>query len=146
MSLFKTIGRIGCDKCKFKVAFVPISMTVYSNHAFSFKLSVQRGDHAATELKVVKCERSLKNSDIKTINFPLESIPIDTTFFVEKGIPQEKTLSIVVVKCLPGGKEETIANGTVNLRDNFGTEFNQSTIEMTPTKDAKGSICKSFTY
>ena len=71
---------------------------------------------------------------------------LDTTFFIEKGIPQEKTVNITVVKCLPGGKEETIANGTVDLRNNFGNEFNSDFIEMTATKEAKGSICKSFTY
>ena len=71
---------------------------------------------------------------------------LDTTFFIEKGIPQEKIVEIIVVKCLPGGKEETIANGTIDLRKNFGSEFNTNKIEMTSTKEAKGSICKSFTY
>ena len=71
---------------------------------------------------------------------------LDTTFFIEKGIPQEKTVEIIVLKCLPGGKEEVIANGTIDLRKNFGSEFNTDWIEMTATKEAKGSICKSFTY
>ena len=42
------------------------------------------------------------------------------TFFVEKGIPQPKILDIKIIKCLPGGKEELIAKGEIDLKDNFG--------------------------
>ncbi len=53
---------------------------------------------------------------------------------------------VSVIKCLPGGKEETIADATLDLRRNFGDEFSASTIDMNPTKDSKGSMVKTFLY
>ena len=57
-------------------------------------------------------------------------------------------MEILVVRCLPGGNEEAIASGTIDLRKHFGSKFGTNSIEMTTTKkaEAQGSICKSFTY
>ena len=87
MSLFKGFKHITCDKSKFKLTFVPISLTVYTNSTFTFKLQDQRGSQDPQELKPAKCERSLRNSDIKTINFEREEIEFETCFFIEKDVP-----------------------------------------------------------
>ena len=144
--MFKAIGRIGTDKVKFHVSLVPENMTIFTNHAFSFKLQVQRGTQEPHETKLIKCDRSLRNSDIKTVTFPNDPIPIDSTFYIEKGIPQEKIVHISVMKCLPGAKDVSIANGKIDLRSNFGDDFASTTVEMTTTKEGKGSLCKTFTY
>ena len=39
-----------------------------------------------------------------------------------------------------------MATGTIDLIQNFGDDFEKSSIQMEPTKDAKGSECKTFTY
>ena len=49
------------------------------------------------ELKDLKCFESLKKSDIKTVEFPKEVLNIDTSFFIDKGVPQVKLLSFTIV-------------------------------------------------
>ena len=46
----------------------------------------------------------------------------------------------------PGGDEIVVANGVCDMRDNFGGQFTESTIEMTPTKQAHSIVVKSFSY
>ena len=62
-------------------------------------------------MKMLKCGRSLRNADIKTIRFPEDEIAIETYFVINKGIPEPKICDVRVIKCLPGGKEEIIATG-----------------------------------
>ena len=39
-----------------------------------------------------------------------------------------------------------IATGTIDVIQNFGDEFSSGAINLEPTKDAKGCICKVFSY
>ena len=88
----------------------------------------------------------MKSIDIKTIRFPEEEFTLDTTFFIQEGVPETKVLTISVIKCLPGGKSEPVATGTVDLRDHFGDQFDHASIDMEPLKSAKGISCKRLLY
>ena len=112
----KGISRLTTTKTKFKVSFVPMFITVYTNHPFSFKLSIQRGTQSPIETKVQKCSTSMKSIDIKTIRFPNEEITLDTTFFTSnEGVPESKYVTVSVMKLLPSGKAESVANATIDL-------------------------------
>ena len=116
MSLRKAFGRIGSKKCKLKVIFTPISVEILTSKKISFKLQVKRGDHKPVDLAVVQCPPSLRNTDIKSINFNAEEIPIDSHFYIEKGIPLPKIVSLAIIKMEPGSKEVVIARGDCDIR------------------------------
>ena len=88
----------------------------------------------------------MKSIDIKTIRFPEEEFALESTFCVPEGVPETKILTISVIKCLPGGKFEPVATGTIDLRDHFGDQFNYASIDMEPLKGAKGITCKRLLY
>ena len=97
MSLVKAFSRIGSQKCKFKVQFIPISVEIYTSKNVDFKLQIHRGDKKIHEIKGLKCFESLNKFDIKTVQFPKEIINIDTSFFIEKGVPQAKLLTLAII-------------------------------------------------
>ena len=61
-------------------------------------------------------------------------------------MPEEKTVSLTVIKVLPGGREEIIAEATIDLRYNFGKEFKNGTVDLIPAKRNWGTTCKQFAY
>ena len=61
-------------------------------------------------------------------------------------MPEEKTVSLTVIKVLPGGREEIIAEATIDLRYNFGKEFKNGTVDLIPAKRNWGTTCKQFSY
>lgn len=63
--------------------------------------------------------RSMKNTDVKTLNFT-ESWTFPCTYFVKEGVPDEKLCTFKVLKLLPDGKEVVIAAKEVNLSMSFG--------------------------
>ena len=71
-------------------------------------------------MKQNKCERSKDNRDFRKIDLTREEYTFDTTFYSEDGVPQEKKLNLAICKVFPGGKEETIANATIDVRNHFG--------------------------
>ena len=143
--MFKALGRIRRDKKIFDVEVRPLNVRIYTNQPFNFKLQVQRGKQDAEETKQAKVDRSVKNSDIKQIEFS-ESFKFPCTFFIKDGVPDEKTLTFSVLKLFPGGEEVVIARQEVNLARHFGDDFKEATTEMQLTKKAQGSNVKSLTY
>ena len=77
-------SHFGSTPCKFKVAFTPIAVKIYSPHTFDLALQIKRGGQDAIQTAPVKCMQSLRNTDIRTIEFPIEEIILETTFFMEK--------------------------------------------------------------
>ena len=55
-------------------------------------------------------------------------------------------MDISVWKLLPARKQVKVAACTIDLIQNFGNDFETSSIQMEPTKDAKGHDCKTFKY
>ena len=104
-----------------------------------------RGKQDALETVQYKVDRSMKNTDIKTIAIS-ESFTLPCTYFMRDGVPEEKTCMFQLVKLFPGGNEVVIATKEVNLSRHFGDAFRQATVEMDVTKQAQGSMVKSFTY
>ena len=82
-------AHLGTEKCKFKVAFTPLSVKIHSPINFDLALQIKRGGQDAVQTAPVKCMQSLNKTDIRTIEFPIEEIILETSFFVEKdGTPQ----------------------------------------------------------
>ena len=71
---------------------------------------------------------------------------LESTFFLDKGVPQSKLISISVIMLLPNSKSTIIATANIDLIQNFGDDFSTSEIAMEPTKDSRGCICKTFKY
>ena len=143
--MFKALGRIGKDKTVFDVEIKPVNARIYTNQAFNFKLQVQRGKQRPEETKQYKVDRSVKNTDIKQIDFA-ETFTFPCTYFVKEGVPEAKTCTFQLSKLFPGGNEVVIARKEVNLSMHFGQQFQEQTIDMEVTKQAQGSIIKSFTF
>ena len=127
--MFKSIGRIGKDKTIFDVTVKPINIRIHTNSMFNMKLQVRRGKQSPEETKQFRVDRSLKNSDIKTITFT-ESYTFPCTYFIKDGTPEEKTCTFTVIKLLPAGKEVEIAETEVNFSDHFGDLFSEGTVQM----------------
>ena len=145
--MLKSFGRIGKDKVKLEVEFTPISMSVYSNAAFNFKLRVQRGDQKPNISDSYKVERSLRATDTKLVQFgEKEKIIQPCSFFVDGGVPEKKTATLSIYKELPSNKEECIAKAEINFSEHFGDQFNNGTVEFEKTDEVGGSICKSLTF
>lgn len=103
----------------FNVEVKPINIKIYTSSAFNFKLSVQRGKQDAELTAQKTAARSMKNTDVKTMNFT-ESWTFPCTYFIKEGVPDEKFCTFRVIKVLPDGKEVVIAVKEVNLSMNFG--------------------------
>ncbi len=106
--MFKALARIGKDKVTFNVEVSPLELKMFSSQAFSCKLKVSRGDQTKKETQQVKCERSVKNSDIKVLQFT-EKFSFPCTFFIKEGKPEAKTCLFEAFKLFPGGTEILIA-------------------------------------
>ena len=144
--MFKALGRITKDKTVFNVEVKLVNATIFTNQPFNFKVQVQRGKQDPHVTKNQnKCERSSKQTDIKIVTFT-ESFTLPCTYFVKDGVPDEKTCTISVMKLFPGGKEIPIAQKEINLSMHFGQQFQEVTVDMEPTKQAEGSMVKTFTY
>ena len=142
----RTLSHIGTDKCPFKVVLIPQEMTIHADEAFQFKLVVKRGNSSRQELGPVDCKASEDDEDIQAVTFSSEEVVIEASFFVDKGVPQSKLLQISVMKLLPNRKTVIIATGEIDLIQNFGDDFETSSIQMEPTKDGKGYACKTLKY
>ena len=55
-------------------------------------------------------------------------VELESTFFLDKGVPQSKLISISVVMLLPNSKSAIIATANIDLIQNFGDEFSTSEI------------------
>lgn len=118
--MFKALKRIGKDKTIFDVVVKPVTMQVYTNQPFNFKLQVQRGKQKPDETRPIKVDRSMKTTDVKTVRFLDESFTLPCTYFVKDGVPEEKTCTISMLKLFPGGNEVVIAKVDINLSHFFG--------------------------
>ena len=146
MSMFRAFGRIGKEKLVFDVEFKPINVTIFTNQAFNFKFQVQRGKQKPHVTEAKSVSRSMKNTDVKIISFT-ERWRMPCTYFVKDGVPEAKTITLNVLKVVPGGNEVVIARKEINLSMHFGESFRESTIELdVDVKKATGSVVKSLTY
>ena len=122
--MFKAIGRIGKAKTSFDVELQPISVKIFTNQAFNFKLQITRGKQSPEETKQIKVDRSIKQSDIKEAKFN-ERFNFSCTYFVRDGVPEAKTCSLALLKLYPGGNEVVIARKEINLSMHFGEAFEE---------------------
>ena len=88
----------------------------------------------------------MKSSDLKIITFT-EKWNMPCTYFVKEGVPEQKTLTVSVIKIMPNGKEVVIAKKVINLSLHFGEDYHEATVKMdVNTKKAGGCLVKSLTY
>ena len=132
--MFKALGRITKDKTVFDVEITPVSVQIFTNQAFNFKLQIIRGKQSPLISKQALVERSSRNTDIKTADFASETMVVPCTYFVRDGKPEDKTCTFQILKLFPGGNEVAIATQEVNLSMHFGADFEEQTIEMDVSK------------
>lgn len=145
--MFKAIGRIGTDKVKFEVVVRPVSLVVYTNAPFDFKLLLRRGKQRPDETKPYKVTQSMKQTDLKTIQFdPSQTFSINCTYFIKDGAPEEKSLTFQLIKMQPGGQEVQVAEKEVNLSMHFGSQFEVSEDPLELARGVNGLNIKKFTY
>ncbi len=107
--MLKALGRLGKDKVTFNVEVSTLELKIFSSQAFSCKLKISRGDQQKKETQQVKCERSMRNSDIKVLQFENDTFSFPCTFFIKEGKPEAKTCLFEAFKLFPGGTEVLIA-------------------------------------
>lgn len=71
---------------------------------------------------------------------------VPCTYFVDGGVPEKKSATLMIYKENEKGKEECIARAEINFSEHFGDQFRDGTVEWVKTDDAGGSICKSITF
>ena len=143
--MFKAIGRIRKNDLVFKVDLKPLEVKLLSSQVMPIKVQVQRGKQNPIDSKSVRVERSMNQSDIKTVTFN-DTISLSCTYFIKKGKPDDKICTIRVMRAFPGGKDVMIASQDINLSMHFGKDYETQIIKMEPTRQAQGSIIKSLTY
>ena len=73
--------------------------------------------------RTVRLEKSVDDSDIKTATFT-DSLGLSCTYFVKKGIPDEKICTIrIIMKAEPSSKAVVIASSDINLSMHFGEKY-----------------------
>ena len=71
----------------------------------------------------MRLEKSVDDSDIKTAIFS-DSLGLSCTYFVKKGIPDEKICTIrIIMKAEPSSKAVVIASSDINLSMHFGEKY-----------------------
>ena len=91
--MFKSIGK---EKLPAKVEFKPISVTLYSMEAVEMILVFKRKKEERTE--PVSMTRSVKASDIKTMNFKNSPLFVsDVNWFVKDQIPLPKMAELTLI-------------------------------------------------
>ena len=109
LKIVKALGHLGKGKEKFTVNLKvkPLHMEVQSNLAFDLRLKIERGDRKPDPTNPKRVERSVNNSDIKNLAFA-EAFDIQCTYYINKGIPEDKTLNFIVTMVTPDGKDPVI--------------------------------------
>ena len=73
--------------------------------------------------RTVRLEKSVDDTDIKTATFS-DSLGLSCTYFVKKGIPDEKICTIrIIMKAEPSSMAVVIASSDINLCMHFGEEY-----------------------
>ena len=106
--ILRALGRIKQEKSVFNVTIEPVKVRIFTNQAFNFKLQILRGKQSPRCSKIVQVDRSIKNTDIKVVNFDNESFSFPCTYFVKDSDPGEKMFTLQILKIFPGPGGNTV--------------------------------------
>ena len=75
----------------------------------------------------------MNNSDIKEVHFN-DDFNIECTYFLKEGVPDEKLVKFILLMVSPDGKNPQIFQQEINLTQHFGPDYQEHTIQMSPTR------------
>jgi hypothetical protein len=126
------------------------SILTFADKQFSLKLIFNRGNEQQDETKPETVSKSLRTSDLKTLEFRNDCFKRECNFYIKNGEVDEKKASVKFVKMQPGGSEVVLLDFAINLSGHFGEKFQISEVDLPEpekkTEETKGIILKKLKY
>lgn len=101
MKAFKKIGRsvanlkrVGTQNATFKVEITLLELTCFAECNTTVKFSVQRGTQKPVVLPAITL---LASPDKQKLELPVNTIPIESKFYIKDGIPDSKMTTISIM-------------------------------------------------
>ena len=133
LRVVKALGHIGKDKATLNVKFQPQQLMIQSGIAFDIRLKMERGDRKPDPTNPKRVERSMNNSDVKTIPFNEEQ-DVQCTYYFKDGRPEDKLMTFSIMMVAPGGKNPVIFEKSINMSMHFGSDFSEHQVILDGTR------------